>query len=314
MVYLMLMALLMDECFSEVKKFHPLVGFGHYVNFIEKILYSKNNSYLFLRGVLSWCLAIIPPLLLLAVCLMIFKRLLPNYGVWLVECSILYFTLGQKSLKQHAIAVAIPLKEGNLKQARFSLSMIVSRDTKELTNVQISTATVETVTENTHDGVIGPLVFFVLFGPLGAVLFRLSNTLDAMWGYRNEKYELFGKCSARMDDVLGFIPARITVLLMALLSLRKIGRVCKSVWLTGRQWYSPNAGIVMAAGAGILDVKLGGDAVYDGKKKSRLSLGFGKQCTLTSIIESIRLMYGCSALLICLLLAWQFKFSLGLMP
>ncbi len=310
MVYFIVIALLMDEFFAEVKKYHPLVGFGHYANFIEKIMYlkssRKSHSALFIRGLLSWCLAVILPLLLLAACLTVLQQSFPDYVVWSIECIILYFTLGQKSLKQHGLAVAMPLKAGDLKQARFALSMIVSRDTSELNDRQISTATVETITENTHDAIIGPLFFFIVFGPLGAVLFRLSNTLDAMWGYHNEKYEFFGKFAARMDDVLGFISARITVLLMALASLKNIARVCKSVWLTGRQWYSPNAGIVMAAGAGALNVKLGGDAVYGGHKKNRLDLGFGKACTLKTINNSIALMYGCSVLLVGTLLIWQF--------
>jgi adenosylcobinamide-phosphate synthase len=186
------------------------------------------------------------------------------------------------------------------------MSMIVSRDTEALSEQQLVTAVIETVTENTHDAVIGPLVFFALFGIPGAVLFRLTNTLDAMWGYRSEKYERFGKFSARMDDILGYIPARITVLLILMSRPASLNRIINSVWNTGRRWYSPNAGIVMAAGAGALNVRLGGNAVYNGHKKIRLTLGLGSLPKLYAINQSIRLMYSCSILVVTLIAIFEF--------
>ncbi|MFT7109328.1 MAG: adenosylcobinamide-phosphate synthase [Psychrobacter glaciei] len=291
---LIALSLCLDELLGEAKRFHPLVIFARYANWIERLTY-KNK---FNQGVIAWCLSIIPVVIFFIVIEYLLFVYCNFYFKSVFEIIILYFTIGQKSLKQHAKAVFTPLINADVPQARIAVSMIVSRDTKTLNQQQLATATIETVTENTHDAVIGPLVFFVMFGIPGAVLFRLTNTLDAMWGYRSEKYEKFGKFSARADDVLGFIPARVTVFFMLLSRPQNLTQTISSVWNTGRRWYSPNAGIVMAAGAGALNVRLGGDAVYHGQKKTRLDLGFGNLPYVKDIHKSIRLMYSCSCLFV----------------
>lgn len=309
----LIVALLLDETFAEPRRFHPLIGFGRYANFLEKTFYTSSKKLCFLAGVICWCLAVLPFVALTIVLMWITVTYLPFYVYWLLNAGILYLTIGQKSLKQHANAVYKPLLKSdsaNLKQARYALSMIVSRDTGQATPEQISTATIETVTENTHDAVIGPMIFFILLGAPGAVLFRLSNTLDAMWGYRNERFEYFGKFSARMDDVLGYLPARITALLMALAAPLNMMQTLKSIWLTGRAWYSPNAGLVMAAGAGALNITLGGNATYGGKPKARLSLGFGHAVNVAHIKQSIRLMYKTSFLLVLCIAVLEYGFAL----
>jgi adenosylcobinamide-phosphate synthase len=292
---LMFLALCLDELLGEVKKYHPLIMFGCYASWIERLTYKQQ----FISGILAWCLSVAP---IVIMCITI-EYLLFEYSNIVIksvfEIIVLYFTIGQKSLRQHAKAVVDPLNDSGIQKpdihaARTAVSMIVSRDTQALNEQQLATATIETVTENTHDAIIGPLVFFAIFGAPGAILFRLSNTLDAMWGYRSDKYEKFGKFSARADDVLGYIPARITVLLMLLARPGNFKQAIKSIWTTGRRWYSPNAGIVMAAGAGALDVKLGGDAVYQGRHKTRLGLGYGNSPDVNHIKQSIRLMYSCS--------------------
>jgi adenosylcobinamide-phosphate synthase len=295
----MVSALCLDELLGEVKKYHPLIMFGNYANWIERHSYKQQ----FISGAIAWCLCVAP----IVITFIIIEYLLFEYTNIVIksvfEIIVLYFTVGQKSLKQHAKAVADPLsgsgiQKPDLHAARAAVSMIVSRDAQTLTEQQLATATIETVTENTHDAIIGPLVFFVLFGAPGAILFRLSNTLDAMWGYRSDKYEKFGKFSARADDVLGYIPARITVLLMLVTRPFRFKQAIKSIWITGRRWYSPNAGIVMAAGAGALNVKLGGNAVYQGQHKTRLSLGYGNPPNVNHINQSIRLMYSCSLIFV----------------
>jgi len=312
MALLLLAALFLDECFSEVKRFHPLVGFGNYANFLEKTFYTNKTQWRFLSGLMCWCLAVLPIVCLSALLMWLLASYGPSWLYYVVSAVVLYFTIGQKSLTQHGQAVSKPLlalfnaknsadKNEKIQQARYGLSMIVSRDTQNATPEQMATATIETVTENTHDAVIGPMVFFILLGVPGAVLFRLANTLDAMWGYRTERYEWFGKCAARMDDILGFIPARITSLLMAFASPRYFISTIKSIFLTGRRWYSPNAGLVMAAGAGALNIRLGGDAIYKGKNKTRLILGLDKNTNTASVDDierSIKLMYKTSALLV----------------
>jgi adenosylcobinamide-phosphate synthase len=295
MIWLLItLSLCLDELLGEAKKLHPLVIFARYANWIETLTYQKK----FKQGVMAWCLSNIPVVIFFIIIEYILFKYCDFYLKSVFEIIILYFTIGQKSLKQHANAVFTPLINGDMPQARIAVSMIVSRDTQTLNQQQLATATIETVTENTHDAVIGPLVFFVVFGMPGAVLFRLTNTLDAMWGYRSEKYEKFGKFSARADDVLGFIPARITVFFMLLSRPQNLKQAISSVWNTGRGWYSPNAGIVMAAGAGALNVRLGGDAVYHGQNKTRLELGFGNLPNVKDINKSIRLMYSCSGLFV----------------
>lgn len=306
MTLILISALLLDECFGELKRFHPLIVFGNYALFLERHLYSDNKRWQFVSGVCCWALAVLPIVALAVLIMWLVNSFSPSWVFYVVNIIVLYFTIGQKSLKQHAKAVSDPLAQvdgDNLNKARKELSMIVSRDTQQADPQHIATSTIETVTENTHDAVIGPMVFFIIAGAPAAILFRLSNTLDAMWGYRTERYELFGKCAARMDDVLGFIPARITSLLMALASPKYFFKTLKSIWITGRDWYSPNAGLVMAAGAGALNICLGGDAVYNGIKKTRLTLGLSKQAQpakVKDINRSINLMYKTSILLVLL--------------
>ena len=261
----LLLAYIMDECLGEPKRLHPLVGFGNLVNRIESYLYSPKRTKGCFNGLLAWSISVLP----FVVGVYFLVLILPPIFQIILNISIVYLAIGQNSLKQHGVAVFKPLLNGDLAKARHATSMIVSRDTSESNEQQLAKATVETITENTNDAVIAPLFYFACFGAAGAVLFRLSNTLDAMWGYRNDKYEYFGKFSARMDDVLGYVPARITSFLFTLANPKQIPITLKSIFGNGRKWYSPNAGIVMAAGAGALNVRLGGNAIYHGNEKQR---------------------------------------------
>lgn len=290
------LAYILDEYLGEPKRYHPLVGFGNVAYKLELFFYSSRKYVALTTGALAWCLVILPVVTITYVML----SYLPTELQFIVNAIILYLTLGQNSLKQHGMAVYQSLMEKDLTGARDATSMIVSRDTSQSNEQQLATATVETVTENTHDAVIAPLFYFLVFGAAGAVLFRLANTLDAMWGYRNTKYEYFGKFSARMDDVLGYIPARITTALFVLANPRQIPITLKSIFGNGRKWYSPNAGIVMAAGAGALNIRLGGDAIYNGKEKARLTLGFGHTPCAKDIKRSITLMYVASGIFLVL--------------
>ena len=144
--------------------------------------------------------------------------------------------------------------------------------------------------------------WFLVFGVPGVVLFRLANTLDAMWGYRSARYNFFGRWAARLDDMLGYVSARITVLLFALQNYRAL----IAAWRDGSRWYSPNAGPVMAAGAGALSVQLGGDQIYNGELKTRPALGDGelpraKHITLALIL--VRRSYYCFPLLLLFIAA-----------
>ena len=272
------LALLLDYFLGEPSRFHPLVGFGKISNRIE----SKANKghYLFLRGIGAWALAVIP------ITLIVYYIDHWIGGLWLgVLCG--WLAIGWRSLIDHGIAVLKALEKNNLQEARIRTSYLVSRDTSTLDESALSKATIESLLENGSDAIFAPLFWLIVLGPAGVVFYRLSNTLDAMWGYRNNRFEWFGKFTARIDDVLNIIPARITATLYLLFGKSK---KAWQAWKTqGKNWYSPNAGIVMASGAGALDLKLGGNAVYQGKLKERLDLGAGNTPKADDIQHTIRL-------------------------
>jgi adenosylcobinamide-phosphate synthase len=257
-----LTAVLVDRLLGEPRRFHPLVGFGRLAAFLE----NKLNNRTIPAGLLAWLLAVGP-----WVALAFWLRPLAPFAV---DVVLLWFALGAQSLCEHAEAVARPLQDGRLDEARQRVGWIVSRETSTLDATGVAKAGVESVLENGNDAVFGALFWFALLGGPGALLFRLANTLDAMWGYRTERYNLFGRCAARLDDALNWAPARPTALTYALLGQTRKALAC---WRAqAPTWDSPNAGPVMAAGAGSLGVELGGAAIYHGASENRPPLGAGR--------------------------------------
>ena len=214
---------------------------------------------------LGWALAVLPWVAL--------ALALRPFAPFAVDVLLLYFSLGARSLCEHAEAVARPLREGRLDEARQRVGWIVSRDTAALDESGVAKAGVESVLENGNDAIFGALFWFALLGGPGALLFRLANTLDAMWGYRTERYNLYGRWAARFDDALNWLPARLTALSYALLGRWRDALACWRTQAPG--WESPNAGPVMAAGAGSLGVQCGGAAIYHGREEIRPPLGCG---------------------------------------
>ncbi len=268
-----LAGLLLDRCFGEPRRFHPLIGFGRLAGAVERRLRRGAPGHALgnrLRGLAAWLLLVAPPVALAA-----------GFAHPALDALLLYFALGAKSLDEHAQAVAAPLAAGDLLAARAAVGMIVSRETAHLDEAGVATAAVESALENGHDAVFGALFWFFVAGGAGALAFRLANTLDAMWGYRDDRRIYFGWAAARLDDLFGFIPARLTALTYALLGETRPSLAC---WRTqAGAWSSPNAGPVMAAGGGALKVSLGGTARYAGREEIRPALGCGPAPTAADI-------------------------------
>lgn len=277
----MIVALLLDFFLGEPKRWHPLVGFGWLANQLESVM-NKQTPALPMRfvGLLAWLLMLTP---FVSISIYLSQGILR----WWIDVALLYFALGARSLYLHAKQIEAPLINNDLNAARHALAMIVSRDTSQLQASEISTATVESVLENGNDAVFGTLFWFLMLGGTGALLFRLANTLDAMWGYKTPRFLYFGWVAARLDDALNLIPARLTALSYALFGHTRSAIQC---WLTqAHTWYSPNAGPVMAAGAGALQVRLGGAASYHGKIELRPILGLADPPHPRHISAALRL-------------------------
>jgi adenosylcobinamide-phosphate synthase len=261
----MLAAVLLDRLLGEPRRAHPLVAFGRMAGWIEQRTHADQR----LTGVLAWLLAVLPCVVLLQIA----QQNLPAWLAWCISVIVLYATLGLRSLGEHARPVADALQKDDLDAARQAVGRMVSRDTHVLNAHQVAAAATESVLENGNDAVFGALFWFAVLGAPGALLYRLANTLDAMWGYRTPRYERFGWAAARIDDVLNFLPARLTAFTYALGG--RFENAIRCWHAQAPQWDSPNAGPVMAAGAGALGVKLGGAAPYHGVWEARPDLGAG---------------------------------------
>lgn len=279
---MVLIAVFLDYLLGEPQRLHPLAGFGRLAVLAEGALYGAGHpppAWLRFAGMLAWAVLIVPFVLLV-------WWLSTLAGLhYVLEAGLLYLALGGQSLGQHARQVAHALKQGQLAAARQRVAMMVSRDTAALDTTAITRATIESVLENGCDAIFGTLFWFVLLGAPGVVLYRLANTLDAMWGYRNARYLHFGWAAARLDDLLNWAPARLTALTYIIVGRSRQG------WHCWRQqagsWYGSNPGVVMASGAGALNLTLGGPAPYHGLIKERPVLGQGTVPQLADIERSV---------------------------
>ncbi|WP_317204214.1 CobD/CbiB family cobalamin biosynthesis protein [Janthinobacterium sp.] len=293
---LLLAGVLLDLLFGEVRRWHPLIGFGNLANALERRL--NRGGRRFARGALAWTLAVAP---------------LTALAAWgcgalglAAHAALLYFCIGLRSLREHNLPIAAALAEGDLAAARLLTARIVSRDTAGAGAADLAKASAESLLENGNDAVFGTLFWFAVAGGPGAVLFRLANTLDAMWGYRNERFDWFGCCAARIDDALNYLPARLTALSYVALAGAPADR--RRAWRCWRKqapaWGSPNAGPVMASGAGALGLALGGAASYEGVIEQRPPLGAGRRAEAADIGRAWRLVARGTALwLACAALA-----------
>ncbi|RJF98099.1 adenosylcobinamide-phosphate synthase CbiB [Noviherbaspirillum saxi] len=267
---LMAAGVALDWLLGEARRFHPLVGFGKLAVTIERALNHGNGRYA--RGILAWCAAVLP-LVAGSIVLIHFAAQIHILFAAAIHATLLYLCIGLRSLRDHMLPIATALSNADLPLARMLTSRIVSRDTVRAEEGDLAKAAVESTLENGNDAVFGTLFWFAVAGGPGALLFRLANTLDAMWGYRNERFFAFGWMAARTDDALNWIPARLTALSYLLLGDAR--RACQCWRTQAAAWPSPNAGPVMSAGAGALGLALGGAAEYDGAIETRPPLGAG---------------------------------------
>ena len=277
---LMAAGVALDLLLGEARRWHPLVGFGNLANLIERRL--NRGSLRFARGACGWLLAVLP--------LSALAWLVCGYVGMAAHALLLYFSLGLRSLRDHNLPIAQALGRGDLAGARLLTARIVSRDTAYASEEDLAKASTESLLENGNDAVFGTLFWFMVGGGAGALLFRLANTLDAMWGYRSSRFLQFGCVAARIDDVLNLIPARLTALSYVLLAGER-----KQAWRCWREqaptWSSPNAGPVMSSGAGALGVSLGGAASYDGIIEERPILGLGRAAQGADIARAWKLVF-----------------------
>ncbi|WP_301107321.1 adenosylcobinamide-phosphate synthase CbiB [Sporosarcina sp.] len=273
---------------------HPVKWIGTSIGNLTKLL--NRGRLRTMKGALLW-LIIVGVTFALVLWLVSFAYRLNVFVGITVEALLIAAGLAQKSLQDATLAVYTPLEAGDLPEAREKLSWIVGRDTDKLNSAEISRATIETVSENTSDGITAPLFWAFLLGAPGLWLYKAVNTLDSMVGYKDERYEQFGKVSAHMDDLLNVIPSRISGLLLLLFSANEGGRpLGKRIggWLRDAKRHpSPNSGYLEAATAWQLDIQLGGKNTYRGKVSQRAKMGppSSSKITAAHIRSSIRQMH-----------------------
>lgn len=298
---------------------HPIMGIGSMISFWSKKLrtwFSDSARGQLRAGIVLWFVVVIPSWLIPAAILYAANWIHPVLA-FILETVFCWQIFAAKSLKQAALRVYRALQKKDLQEARKYVSWIVGRDTAHLDAAQVTKATVETVAENTSDGVIAPLVFLLIGGaPLGFA-YKAVNTLDSMVGYKNEEFLYFGRFSAKMDDVWNLIPARLSGLLFVLCA-KPAGLDAKGAWKCFRrdrlQHASPNSAQTESACAGALGVQLAGNAYYFGTLYEKPTLGdANRPIEPEDIVRTNRLMYWASTVAVCVLCAvrWTILWKLG---
>lgn len=280
---------------------HPVRWIGRLISWTESIFLddkaSKNHQRL--GGFVFWIAVMVgvisATLFVTGLAFHISSLLADLVIIWLA-----YSTLAVRSLHRESQCVMNALNKGMLDLARQRLARIVSRDTEQLNEKEIIRAVIETVAENISDGIVAPLVYLSLGGLLGGIIYKAVNTMDSMVGYLNDRYRYFGWFAAKADDVVNWVPARLTGVLLVIAA-----RLLKLDWR--RAWYvmrrdarkmkSPNAGYPESSAAGALGIQLGGTNWYFGHPVTKPTLGNqGTELTYATYKSMIRLLYLCSVL------------------
>lgn len=253
---------------------HPIRLIGNLITYTEKLLRKLFKNEL-LSGILILVIVTGFSVIISMLVLKIAYKIHLIVGI-IVESIMCYQMLATKCLKDESMKVYQSLKDGNLELSRKNVSMIVGRDTKNLDITGVTKATVETIAENTSDGIIAPMLYMALFGAVGGFFYKSVNTLDSMIGYKNDKYLYFGRTSAKTDDVLNYIPSRISAIIVILASaiLKLDYKSAFKIWKRDcRNHPSPNSAQTESAYAGALNVQLAGDMYYFGKLYHKQTIG-----------------------------------------
>lgn len=284
---------------------HPIRLIGREITVLEQFLYRKTEEKkgLLIRGGILAVIVMVSTLLTSGV-ILFFSYHIHEFVGMAVESIMCYQVLAAKCLKVESMKVYQALAAKDTQAARKAVSMIVGRDTAVLDENGITKAAVETVAENTSDGVIAPLFYLCLGGPVLAFLYKSINTMDSMIGYKNDRYLYFGRVAAKIDDIVNYIPARLSACLMILSSFI-LGMDGKGAYRIHkrdcRKHASPNAGQTEAVCAGALQIRLAGDAVYFGKVVKKPYIGDDiRPVAYEDIKKANRLLY---ATAVCMLLS-----------
>ena len=303
-------AFLIDALIGDPRsKFHPVVLIGNLISLLEKILRREFDSPLqkiFKGGILV--VAVVTISFGVGYGIEFLSQKIPSLTAQIfIQALTLSFMISPRSLGDAAQEIYSLLETENLAEARRKVGWIVGRDTQNLNDAEVARAAIETVAENTVDGIISPLFYFAIGGLPLAVAYRAINTMDSMLGYRNEKYLHFGRVAARLDDVANFVPARLTAILFlgaaGLLGL-DVRNAFNMMKRDASKHPSPNGGWAEATVAGALNIRLGGMNYYFGQPHFRAYMGDPNEILeATHILGTIRLMYTATILfLICAVL------------
>jgi len=299
----------LDLCIGDPHgMWHPICFVGNLISFFEKRLRRGRSERADLAG------GVLLVILVTGISTAIpFGILFLCYRLWFwlgfaVEVYMCYTVLATKSLKTESMKVAEALEQEGLEAGRYAVSMIVGRDTKELTETGVVKAAVETVAENTSDGILAPMFYMVIGGPVLGYFYKAVNTMDSMVGYKNDKFLYFGRAAAKFDDVMNFLPSRISGILMVLAAplVKLDGKNAWKIFKRDRLCHaSPNSAQTESVCAGLLGLRLAGDAWYHGVLHKKEYIGDASReithediprvCRLMTVTALLALLLSCAA-------------------
>ena len=308
-------AIILDAVIGDPHRMpHPIRAIGALISKLEAKLYPKEakdigSSAYFAGGALLWLIVMAVVAVITAALTVGSYMLHPLIGL-ATETVLTFYILAAGSLRDESMSVYDALNDIN--EARSRLSMIVGRDTGRLDEAGVIRAAVETVAENTSDGVIAPLLYTAIGGPVLGMCYKAVNTMDSMLGYHNSRYEYFGRFAARCDDIANYIPSRLSALFMIACRPRDIKRTFRIWRRDGRAHKSPNSAQTESVCAASLGIRLGGDSFYAGKLVSKPFIGDDtRPVEKDDIKRAIRLMFSaeilCTAVIMLIMLILIFR-------